>query len=304
MNNTRQFPSPLRYPGGKYRIYPFIKSFIYENGIKGINYAEPYAGGGGLALQLLYDDCIENLYMNDLDLSIYSFWNAVLTHGEELCEWVSGVDVSIRSWLLYRSVLMNLTSVPRIELAKATLFLNRVNVSGVLKGGPIGGRAQRGKYKLDARFNRDVIVDRICKIMRYADRIKVSCREGKDFAQALEKRKENFLIYFDPPYFRKGKGLYMNYFKEEDHIKLAEFIVSLKKMWILSYDNEDFIKKLYRDNDKVVYQLAQCTSNKIGEEVLIFDKNSKYKTSIGHLVNPILLAKQRCPYGSTKSILQ
>jgi DNA adenine methylase len=66
-----QFPSPLRYPGGKSRIFPFVSQLFYENGMIGSSYAEPYAGGAGLALRLLFDEYVDKIYLNDLDKSIY-----------------------------------------------------------------------------------------------------------------------------------------------------------------------------------------------------------------------------------------
>ena len=41
-----------------------------------------------------------------------------------------------------------------LGLGFSTFFLNRTNHSGILNGGMIGGKAQTGDWKLDARFNR------------------------------------------------------------------------------------------------------------------------------------------------------
>ena len=49
-------------------------------------------------------------------------------------------------------------------LGFATFFLNRTNYSGVITGGPIGGFEQKGQWKIDARFNKKSLIDRIERI--------------------------------------------------------------------------------------------------------------------------------------------
>lgn len=150
--------SPLRYPGGKSRIFPFVSHLIEENDMKGITYAEPYAGGAGLALMLLIEGWVNHIYINDLDRSIYSFWKVLLTRTEDLCDWLFSVEVTMENWSKYKDIQRNIDSVDEFELAKSTLFLNRTNISGVIKGGPIGGKEQAGTYKIDVRFNKEELI--------------------------------------------------------------------------------------------------------------------------------------------------
>ena len=146
--------SPLRYPGGKSLIYPFLESFLEENGMIGATYAEPFAGGAGLALALLYKGLVKKIYINDLDKAIYSFWKYALEHSDEMCKWISKVPLTVSSWKKFHNAYLNSEKLSTEDLAKATFFLNRTNVSGVIKGGVIGGLDQTGTYKIDARFNR------------------------------------------------------------------------------------------------------------------------------------------------------
>ena len=144
--NNNIYYSPLRYPGGKNCIFPFVSNLFYENDLLGVSYAEPYAGGSGLALRLLFEGYVDNVYINDLDRSIYSFWVSVLSRPKEFCSWIRTVNVSIQNWRKYKLIQNNL-SASTFDLAKSTFFLNRTNISGVLKGGVIGGQEQKGKYK-------------------------------------------------------------------------------------------------------------------------------------------------------------
>lgn len=287
VNNV--FRSPLRYPGGKTCIFKFATKLLEENDLVGINYAEPYAGGAGLALRLMMDEYVNEIFINDLDPSVYAFWYAVLNNSDELCEWIEDVEVSVRKREEYKEIQRQYKTVNKMELAKSTFFLNRTNVSGVIFGGPIGGVSQKGKYKIDARFNKRELIKRIRDIARFAHRIHLSNQDGIDFLNTIERRTEDIFIYLDPPYYKKGSYLYMNAFKDDDHRALADTVRQLKKKWMVSYDNHDFIFDLYKEENKVLYQLSQCASNRIGDEVVIFDERLSYKESILKLNSPIIL---------------
>ena len=78
--------SPLRYPGGKSRLANFMKLVIQTNNLQGGVYVEPFVGGAGVALALLLDGYVEQIIINDIDISVYAFWHTVLHHSEALCE--------------------------------------------------------------------------------------------------------------------------------------------------------------------------------------------------------------------------
>ncbi len=185
--------SPLRYPGGKNCVFPFVSGLFYENGLIGSRYAEPYAGGAGLALRLLFEGYVDYIYINDLDRSIYAFWRAVIDMPDAFCDWIRGVEVSIENWKWYREIQLQQSAQTNLfELAKATFFLNRTNVSGILKGGVIGGIKQQGEYKIDARFNKTDLIQRIMAIKRVRNRISVSNLDGVRFITQLDKKKKIF----------------------------------------------------------------------------------------------------------------
>jgi DNA adenine methylase len=281
--------SPLRYPGGKNCIFKFVANLFNENDLDGASYAEPYAGGAGLGLRLLFEEYIGKFYINDLDRSIFSFWKVVLENSDEFCSWLKDVDVSIDSWHHYKAIQDNKESVDIFELAKSTFFLNRTNVSGVIKGGVIGGFNQEGKHKIDARFNKDDLIVRIRKIARFRSRIFISNTDGLEFIKKLERKKENVFIYLDPPYYQKGAELYMNSYSEKDHKKLAEYVAVMQKRWMVSYDCHKFILNLYSEKNKLVYKLSQSTSNRVGEEILVFSDDIYFKQSMSSLECPVTM---------------
>ena len=81
MNNNY---SPLRYPGGKAVMSPFLKDFIKANNIHNVVYVEPYAGGAGAALNLLFTRQVDKIIINDASIPIYSFWNSLINHSEQV----------------------------------------------------------------------------------------------------------------------------------------------------------------------------------------------------------------------------
>jgi DNA adenine methylase len=281
--------SPLRYPGGKNCIFPFVSRLFYENGLLGSAYAEPYAGGAGLALRLLFEEYVERIYINDLDRSIYAFWSSVLTNSDRFCNWIEDVDVSMDSWHKYKAVQNDMRSADLWELAKSTFFLNRTNVSGVIKGGVIGGYEQKGKYKIDVRFRKSDLIARIEKIARFKNRIAVSNLDGLAFVKKMDDKAEDIFIYLDPPYYQKGADLYMNFYSKADHERLSNHVHRMKKKWMVSYDHHDFILNLYAAENKVVYKLSQSASNRVGDEVLIFSDDVSFQRSMEALSSPVCL---------------
>lgn len=282
------FYSPLRYPGGKNCVFPFVSKLMYENDLVGSSYAEPYAGGCGLALRLLFEGYVGKIYINDLDFSIYTFWKAVLDQPNELCDWIQSVEITMDNWHFFKEVQLSADVTDGFLLAKSTLFLNRCNVSGIIKGGVIGGKKQLGKYKIDARFNRKTLIDRIRGIASYKDKIVISNYDGLKFLSKIDKKKENIFIYLDPPYYQKGSRLYMNFYNDCDHEKLSKKVGKLKNRWMVSYDNHDFILNLYSGKKRLMHKLSQSASNRVGDEIFVFSDGVAFSESMGSLKSPVL----------------
>lgn len=284
--------SPLRYPGGKNCIFPFVSKLFYENEFLGGAYAEPYAGGAGLALRLLFEEYVERIYVNDLDRSIYAFWISILTNADAFCRWIEDVDVSMESWYEYKEIQNEAQTADLFELAKSTFFLNRTNISGVIKGGVIGGYDQTGRYRMDVRFNKRDLIERIQKIAQFKKRISVSNLDGLAFVKKMDSRAENIFIYLDPPYYQKGADLYMNFYSKTDHERLSRHVHRMKKKWMVSYDNHEFILNLYATEKKILYKLSQSASNRVGDEVLIFSEGIAFSRALGSLSSPVCLDRR------------
>ncbi|MGP1717645.1 MAG: DNA adenine methylase [Methylophilus sp.] len=267
--------TPLRYPGGKSSFAPYVKSIIENNNLRGGVYMEPYAGGAAVGLDLLFNDICERIVINDLDLGIYNFWKSITDMSEHFLELLKETPVTIDQWYIQKNILSAPENYTSLEHGFATFFLNRTNRSGIIKGGVIGGKAQSGDYKLDARFNKEGLEKRIKRVASFSSRIEVCNMDAVDLiftkASVLP---ENALIYLDPPYYVKGKGLYRNYYDHNDHVQIRDALNNLNKAWLVSYDSCPEIKKIYSDYHQVEYGLSYCAHQKVkGSEVIIFSKN-------------------------------
>lgn len=209
--------SPLRYPGGKAKLSPFIKAVIELNDLGDGTYVEPFAGGAGIAIQLLLQGYVSQIEINDLSRPIYSFWTSVRDEGAKFADRIRNIELSIAEWQRQKAIFGSDQS-GAFDLGFATFYLNRTNRSGVLNGGPIGGRGQTGNYLIDARFNRENLAYRIERIAALRKFIHISNEDALIFVKRCKKKlpKES-LIYADPPYFRKGSQLYYDFFVERDH---------------------------------------------------------------------------------------
>lgn len=267
-------PSPLRYPGGKTILYDKVKKILEENHLLECTYMEPFSGGAGLALKLLMNNDVKKIVINDFDFAIYSFWHNVLFNTDRFCEDIKNITVNLKEWEKQKEIYNNKDNYSIYEIGLATFFLNRTNRSGIIKGGPIGGKKQEGKYKIDCRFNKLILIKKIKEIGKYRNRIKLFNYDVNDFIKkvVMRQKKENFFIYFDPPYIKKGPELYKNHFNNEEHKYLSTNIKEklFEKNWIVTYDKNELVQKLY-DNFRIVdFDLNYSAGkNKIGNELMI-----------------------------------
>lgn len=281
---SKRLYSPLRYPGGKAQFAPFIAKIMQLNAIKGGHYLEPYAGGAGVALELLFHGYANHIHINDADDAVYAFWVAVTRYPNEILDLLESTPITMDEWFKWRSVLREDSAATLVEKGFATLFMNRTNRSGILKAGVIGGKSQSGHYKLDARFKKDILSTRIQEIAKRADCISVYCEDSLDLLnRCSDFLPEQSLIYMDPPYYVKGKGLYRNYYEHDDHLAVAEVVQGkdFRWPWVVSYDNTEQITAMYDCSESLSYGLNYTAQRRyIGSEVMFFSSGLMFPESI------------------------
>jgi DNA adenine methylase len=248
--------SPLRYPGGKAKLFRYFAALIHQNELFERTYAEPYAGGAGLALRLLAHGYISRIELNDIDPAIHSFWKSVLEQPEQLSKLVRDTPITVEQWKRQRATYRHGYEGDHLELGFATLFLNRTSRSGILDGsGPIGGYGQGGLWKIDARYDAQKLIDQIECLQTYKEAITVFNEDALEFAKDRISSPTQF-TYLDPPYYVKGRKLYKNAYRHKDHEGIAKFLAQHRSgTWVVSYDNAPEIRALYGSFKSAVYSL-------------------------------------------------
>ncbi len=284
--------SPLRYPGSKRRLACYIEKGLRLNSLMPKLYIEPFVGGASVALHLMEQNLVDKVILVDKDPLITGFWNTVFFDTEWLIDQIWNIDVSLESWHRYK----NLIPITTRDNAIKCLFLNRTSFSGIMRPevGPMGGREQLSKYKIDCRFPRDTLVNRIERIAGHKNKIEgiwaCSWLEGEQHIKEMQSSGElptkDVFYYFDPPFFKKANRLYSYYFDNDDHIRLRNFLLTLEDFWILSYDNSEQVETLYGTAIKnstngakkhyveLIYSTGIMTGRKPTKEVII--ANLKY----------------------------
>lgn len=265
--------SPLRYPGGKNKTYTYVKYLIDTNNIS--TYIEPFAGGAAVALRLLLNRDVKRIIINDFDRSIYALWDTIINNSDFIIQKIETTNITIEEWYKQKAIQNEKEAASLPDLAFSTLFLNRTNRSGIIKAGVIGGKEQKGEYKLDCRFNKEAIIEKIKAISQQKKRIQVYNMDAKDFISQVIKNTRNSLTFFDPPYYEKGPDLYTNFYTHQDHVGLAKAIHKQMKnrYWILTYDVAEEIEKLYSSYETKRYYLNYSIAKPTkGQEFLFYSK--------------------------------
>lgn len=267
------YKTPLRYPGGKQRLWPFLDEVLSANDLVGGHYAEPYAGGAGIAMELLLRGRVSTIHLNDSCIAIHAFWHSILNEADRFCSKISRASLTIDEWKRQREVFKNRRNADRFDLGFAMFYLNRCNRSGIMTGGVIGGLAQTGKWKIDARFPRNELISRIEVIASHRKSIRLRNWDAERFLiDYIPKLPVRSLVYCDAPYFHKADRLYPNYYKPQDHARIAEVIQGrIERPWVVSYDSCTDIQSRYQDRRMFEYRLQYNAAKAYkGSELFIF----------------------------------
>lgn len=271
--------TPIRYPGGKTKLYPLIRDIIDQNEYNDRTYCEAFAGGAGAAMKLLLMEDVSSVIINDLDRAVYCMWDCIVNHSIALCNFIDKVDVTVDSWKRFKAIYNNQGDATDKELGHAAFFLNRTNVSGILNGGVIGGVNQTGNYPINARFSKNNLKKKIRAIAKKKHSIELYQLDVEDFIdQVLKPRSNEVFCYFDPPYVQKGPGLYKSSFNEKKHRVLAQKILNSNFPWMATYDDDPLVCELYRGRlcDTLILDYSANIHGK-GVEKLILSEGMQYK---------------------------
>lgn len=273
MTSSRRFLSPLRYPGGKAKLAPYLARIISSQNRSIETYCEPYAGGAGAGLQLLSDGYVSNLIINDLNPGIAAFWRCVFQHTEQFVGMIWDVEVSVTQWKIQRAIYSSPEDHNDLALGLATFYLNRTNRSGILNARPIGGLDQTGRWLIDARFNKEDLIARIWHLMTMASCVTLKEERAISLIRTLNRRSKPVLLYVDPPYVVPGEELYMTDHSWSEHSKLEQALDTSPHPWILTYDVDDRTRALYKNFRCLKFGISHTAQvQKVGREYMFFSR--------------------------------
>ena len=270
-----RYASPLRYPGGKACLSQFLEDTIDINDLRGCSYFEPYAGGAGAALKLLYDGVVTQLFLNDLDYRVYAFWKSALERTDEFISLIGNTKLDIEEWRRQNEICQKPGNHKLIQIGFAAFYMNRCNRSGIITGaGPIGGYEQQGTWRMDVRYNREALSERIWVLGRHRRQIHISRADAIAFLRTRlprGRRRREVFVYIDPPYVGNGQRLYLNAYVDRDHRALSKYLNAQSALsWLVSYDDAQLVRECYGDQRirKVEIQYALQTK-RAAQELLI-----------------------------------
>lgn len=248
----------FRYPGGKAKLRPRILEELRKVRAGSTQYREPFFGGGSIGIELQKVDPFKSFWINDKDPALYCLWESVFFHSLEFTERIKAFIPKVDEFYQIRDELNNLVTPPTdegkiVDIGFKKLAIHQISYSGLgtKSGGPLGGKTQNSKYKIDCRWSKEHICKKLEKIRVSFRGTNVKCT-NLDFTKVIDDDNQTSLIYLDPPYVDKGAELYQYSFKEQDHRRLADALKNTSHPWVLSYDDAPLVRELYDEDWAVI----------------------------------------------------
>ena len=219
----------ITWIGGKRLLRKLICEHIPLN----INsYIEPF--GGGAWVLFAKDKHAKLEVYNDLDSRLVNLFRVVKFHPKALIE---ELNLCFNSREQFREFL---NSTPWTDIQQAAKFIYLLHHSFGGKGATYG-TCLNGNSSAKSCLN---LQERIKAISKRLDKVYI---EHLSFEELIPKYdNENALFYCDPPY-TQGTGYLVANSKTFQHELLKDILSNLKGKFILSYDDSEKVRELYKD---------------------------------------------------------
>ena len=248
--------SPLRYPGGKSRLVKTI-SEICPKDFK--EYREPFVGGGSVFLKIMQDYPGRIYWINDLYYDLFCFWiwcksssYGIRVRVEELRKKFGDDGKALHKYLVE-----NIANMKPIDKAAAFFVLNRITFSGTSLSGGFSNAAFKTRFT-------DSSIDRMENVSDFLQN-KFLNITNLDFAEVLAGGNGDTFTFLDPPYYSAtdsalyGKNGELH--KGFDHERLAAELQHCEHRWLMTYDDCEYIRELYKDFNIKEFELMYGMRN-------------------------------------------
>ena len=265
MNNI----SPLRYPGGKSKACKIIDEIISkEFDLKNFNKLISSFFGGGSFEFYMQNKYGYNLIVNDKFEPLMNFWKQIKENNQVLYQKLNEInEITKEDFTNYKKLLNNINE---LELNRAIYYfiINRCSFNGSSLSGGFSLEASKKRFTKSS-------IERLKKLN--LSKLDLFNENFEDFLNKEELFiDDKTLIFLDPPYYleEKSNKLYGNLgdlHKDFNHLALFN-LIKIKRNWILTYNNCDFIKNLYKDYkiiDNIKWNYGMNKSKKSNEIIII-----------------------------------
>lgn len=232
--------SPLRYPGGKTRACKKLETIMKEhfNISDYDNLISPFFGGGSFEFHIQNNYKL-NIIANDKFTPLYNFWNICKNNKKKLCDELTK-KINMIDKDLFTSLRKQIIGEKNILNQSIMYFIiNRCSFSGATLSGGFSLEASKKRFTQSS-------IERIKKLN--LRKFNIYNLDFEDFINTNQDKKN--LIFLDPPYYlEKASTLYGNNGDMHDtfnHKKLYKCL-STKQNWFMTYNNCEYIRKLYKD---------------------------------------------------------
>lgn len=276
---TPRYLSPLRYPGGKSTMAPYLGMTLdaQSSPLDISVLIEPFGGGLGAGLHLLHAEMIEELWFSENNPALVAFWTTFITDPHGFTNRVRHTAVDLDRFYEARALVDGAVPADPETLALAAFIVNRCSRSGIIhpSAGPIGGKSQAGRWKVGDRFDANRLADRLEVLAPLTRRMRFIPGSGiktvADLSGTVGVEDEVFM-FVDPPYIRQGSRLYDNGFTAVDHQHLADALHSTTAHWLLTYDAEPMVATTLYPDCPILEFSARYTANtaSVGREYAVF----------------------------------
>lgn len=190
-------------------------------------YVEVFGGGGSV---LFFNEKHAELEVyNDINSDLVNLFRCVKYHRAELQREISGY---FNSREIFNEIKAKMSISGFTDIQRAAMFYVMAKLSFGSNMRTFGGR----KRNLSADCLEE-IEERLASVVI----------ENMDFEKLIEKYDSSKTIFYcDPPYSRTER-YYDSLFNEKDHERLKTVLSGIKGRFILSYNDSEYIRELYKD---------------------------------------------------------
>ena len=212
-------------------------------------YIEVFGGGGSV---LFYKENHAKLEVyNDFNSCLVNLFRCVKYHRAELQREISGY---FNSREIFDEIKEKMKISGFTDIQRAAMFYVQIKIS----------------YGSDTRTfgcnRKNLSTDYLEEIEKRPERVVIENKECENLIKIYDRPKA--LFYCDPPY-HKNENFYDVIFKEVDHERLKSVLGGIKGRFILSYNDDEYIRELYKEYKIISVERQNNLSRGTYKELII-----------------------------------